>query len=181
MLGKWKIKETTLHSDCRIFKIKRSRRQSETSGYEQDFFILEGGDWVNVVPVTEDGKLVMVRQFRHGTQTETLELPGGAFNSGENAIEAGARELLEETGYKAEHYIQIGLNHPNPAIQSNTCYTVLAVNAKKVQDQMLDPAEEIEIELIDENKIESFIADQTITHGLVIVALYHYQIYKNRT
>lgn len=180
MLGKWKIKETTLHSDCKIFKVNRSKRQSETSGFEQDFYILEGGNWVNVIPVTPDGKIVMVRQFRHGTQTETLELPGGGFNRGENAIEAGSRELLEETGFSADEYIQIGFNHPNPAIQSNKCYTVLALNAVKKHSQNLDPAEEIEIELIPLSEIEFMIQNETITHALVIVAFFHYQLYQKK-
>ena len=177
MPGKWITKETVLHSDCKIFKINRSRRQSETSGYEQDFFVLDGNNWVNIIPITSDNKIIMVRQFRHGVEKEMLEIPGGAFNKGETAIEAGLRELREETGYTSSEVSLIGVSYPNPAIQSNEYNIVLALNCEKKYEQELDPAEEIEVEFIPIEKISEMIANGEIKHSLVIVAFYYYDLH----
>jgi ADP-ribose pyrophosphatase len=111
-------------------------------------FVVEFGPWVTIVAITKDQQVVMVRQYRHGAQKVLLELPGGAMDAGdENPLQAARRELLEETGYTSDRFIQIGCVYPNPANQTNQIYSFLALDAKKVGAQNLDETEEIELEL----------------------------------
>ena len=87
-------------------------------------------DWVNVIPVTPQGKVVVIRQYRHGTGEISLEIPGGVVDAGESHEETARRELLEETGYTAGEIIPIGRVAANPAIQDNHMHTFLALGAR---------------------------------------------------
>jgi ADP-ribose pyrophosphatase len=139
----WKILESQhLHEKVRIDKCELS------DGKIIDGFMLEFQNWVTVLALTKKQDVVMVRQYRHGAQKVILELPGGAMDAeDENPQQAARRELLEETGYTSDKFIQIGCVSPNPAIQNNLIYSFLVLDAEKVADQNLDEAEEIEVEL----------------------------------
>ena len=159
--------------DCRILRVRRDRSRSPRTGAIHDFHILEMPDWINVVPVTAAGKVVLIRQFRHGTEETALEIPGGAIEAGEaEPREAARRELLEETGYAAETLIPLGSVAPNPAIQNNRCFSFLALNAAPAGGQQLDAGEDIEVEEVPYSSISRLIEDGTINHGLVLVAFY---------
>jgi ADP-ribose pyrophosphatase len=113
-----------------------------------DGFVLEYGDWATIIALTKQQEVVMVRQYRHGAQKVILELPGGAMeDEDENPMQAARRELLEETGYTSDNFIQIGCVSPNPANQTNLIYSFLALDARKVSEQNLDDAEDIEVVL----------------------------------
>ena len=94
-------------------------------GTEKEFIVAHAPDWVNVVAVTPEGKIVLVRQFRFGSNALSLEVPGGVMEEGEDPIAAGVRELSEETGYGGGKARLLGSVHPNPAIQDNRCHFVL--------------------------------------------------------
>lgn len=170
--GSWDILSSAVHADCRIFTVHRSRRKSNSSGVEHDFYTIEGYDWVNVIPVTTDGHLVMVRQFRHGIGDFTLELPGGAIHPCEEPVSGGLRELEEETGYRSGTARILGKSFPNPAIQSNTCYYLLAEACKPVGQVNPDPAEEIEIVLVPVSEIPERLKAGEFSHALVMNGLY---------
>ena len=113
-----------------------------------DGFVLEYGDWATVLALTKQQEVVMVRQYRHGAQKVILELPGGVMDEGdESPLQAARRELLEETGYTSDSFIQIGCVSPNPANQTNLIYSFLALDAEKMGEQDLDDTEEIEVVL----------------------------------
>lgn len=148
--------------------------RSPNGSYEDDFYSLETYDWINVIPITDDGDVVLVRQFRHGTREALLEVPGGIIDEKhENSPEAAAKmELREETGRTAENFIALGWNHPNPAIQSNRCHFYLATNATIAGEQDLDPAEDISVEVVPLSDIPNLILSGQITHALTISAFF---------
>jgi 8-oxo-dGTP pyrophosphatase MutT (NUDIX family) len=113
-----------------------------------DGFVLEYGDWATILALTKQQEVVLIRQYRHGAQKVILELPGGAMEAeDESPMQAARRELLEETGYASDNFIQIGCVSPNPANQTNLIYSFLALDAEKVGGQDLDATEDIEVVL----------------------------------
>ena len=158
-----------------IFELSRSRLRSPMSGREHRFLRLDCPDWVNIIAVTDDGRMVLVEQYRHGTDEMTLEIPGGAVDPGENPVTSAARELEEETGYRASELIEIGCVDPNPAFISNRCWTFLAIGCRDDGTMNLDPSEEITVELTPLEDFGSLIDRGTITHSLVIAAHDHLQ------
>ena len=108
----WTTLESEPIQDCRVFSVRRIRTRSPRTGDAHDFFAIDSSDWVNVVPITPDGRVVMVRQYRHGAGELTLETPGGLVDPGETPAAAAARELLEETGYAADEIVSLGAVSP---------------------------------------------------------------------
>ena len=155
----------------RVFAIRALRRQSPRDGQMHDFWVIDAPDWVNVVALTADGQLVLVEQWRHGTESVTVEVPGGMIDPGETPLLAAQRELLEETGYASDNWQQIGVVLPNPAIQSNRCTTFLAKNCRHVAETRFDATEECVLRLIAAETAADKIRDGTIDHAIVIAAL----------
>ncbi len=141
---------------------------------EHDFYIIESRDWVNIIPVTPDQQVVMIRQYRHGSREVTLEIPGGLIEPGDTPQEAAFRELLEETGYQSEEWMKIGEVNPNPALFNNRCYTYLALNAKKTKAPSPDQTEDIEVVLVPLFDIPELIQKGIIDHAIVISAFSFY-------
>jgi len=154
-----------------VFNLRRDRKLRTASNLTWDFYILESGDWVNVIPTTPAGDVILVEITRHGINERSLEIPGGLIDPEDpSPTAAAARELLEETGFEAEIVLPLGVLHPNPAIQGNRCYTFLAQNARKVADPTHDPAEDIAIVTAPLGSIPDLIRAGRITHALVISA-----------
>lgn len=179
MIKPWDILSRTYLGHFRIFHLRRDEAVSPRTGASHSFFILEAPDWVNVIPLTPGGDVVMVRQYRHGTGTITLELPAGmADRAGEAAVTAAARELREETGYVAREVIALGHVEPNPAFLNNRCHTFLAVDAVQAHEPDFDGGEDIAIELVPLAAIPDMIASGLITHSLTICAFYHFEHFR---
>jgi 8-oxo-dGTP pyrophosphatase MutT (NUDIX family) len=158
-----------------LFELRRVIRRSPSTAAEHSFLQLIAPDWVNVVAITTDGRLVLVEQYRHGTNRVTLEIPGGAVDAGESPAVAAARELEEETGFRAGQLHLLGEVHPNPAFLSNTCWTYLAVGCRRDGVLRPDPSEEISIHLVELERFTELIDDGAIEHALVIAAHDHLQ------
>jgi ADP-ribose pyrophosphatase len=131
-------------------------------------------DWINIIPLTTDHQVVMVRQYRHGSREVTLEIPAGFIDPGDTPQRAAERELLEETGYQAEEYFEIGVLSPNPAFFSNRCYTFIARHIEKVGVPMLDQTEDIEVVLFPIADVPKLIAGRKIINPIVVTAFYWY-------
>jgi 8-oxo-dGTP pyrophosphatase MutT (NUDIX family) len=172
----WEVVETEELQDCRVFAVSRSMARSPLTGEIHPFFRIEADEWVNVVPITADDQLVMVRQYRHGSREITLEIPGGIIDPGETPAEAAARELLEETGYRAERVEAIGVVNPNPAIFGNRCHTFLASGAVRVAEIQNPGLEETSVELVPVAEIPDQLHRGRIDHALVVAALYWYAL-----
>jgi ADP-ribose pyrophosphatase len=155
----------------RIFTVEKQGLVHPRSGHEHDFYILRAPDWCNIVPLTHDNQVVMVRQRRHGIGAETLELPGGMIDPEDcEPLRGCVRELREETGYEGTSARLIGVTSPNPAMQSNRCHTALVEHARLVGAAELDDGEDIEVVLVPYREIPARIARGEITHALVVVA-----------
>ncbi|MBM3891441.1 MAG: NUDIX hydrolase [Verrucomicrobia bacterium] len=169
-IRKWpRLKRRTLH-DYRIFESVVETARSPRTGQAHDFYVLESGDWVNVVALTPKNEIVLIKQYRHGTRRVELEIPGGMINRRESPVHAGRRELREETGYDSPDARVIGEVSPNPAYQRNTCYTVLVRNARKVCETQFDHAEDIVVKLTPLRAIRGLLRRGKIQHSLVVVA-----------
>ena len=175
MVENWKKLSTEPLAEYRIFNIRQDTRLSPRTGNTHGFYVLEAPDWINIIPITPEGEVVFIHQFRHGTEQVTLEVPGGMVDDSDNSLGDGARrEMLEETGYDAEKIIHIGTVEPNPAFQNNHCHTFLALNAHWVQTPEFDGAEDIAVEKIPLTAVPHLITSGKITHSLVVCAFYHF-------
>jgi ADP-ribose pyrophosphatase len=155
-----------------LFSIRTNRCRSPRTGYEHDFYVIDFPNWVQVLPITPEDQVVMVRQYRHGCGQILLELPGGLIDPEDgNPEESAERELLEETGYAAEELVLLAETYPQPAVLSNTGSTYLARNAKKIAESQPDAAEDIEICLVDLEKIPEMIRKGEIKNSQSIMGL----------
>ena len=163
---------------CRITDIESRSAKCERTGKEDTFYKFLFSDWVNVIAITRNREILLVKQFRFGTNQVELEIPGGGINRGEDPVEAGCRELFEETGYAGKNGRVIGKVCPNPAIQDNLCYTILVEDVESIGAQKQDDMEDIEIVLMDIEEIEQMAHGGDISHGLVLNALMFYNFWK---
>jgi len=175
---KWVQTSKKLSLKTFLFKLYKVGFKSELSGKEGLFDVLESKNWANIIAITTDSKVIMVQQFRFGTGEVTLEFPAGTIDEGEKPIDAANRELLEETGSKAEKIFKIGDCKPNPAFLTNTCHHFLASGVEVIKEQNLDEHEEVTIKLVPLNEVESLILNGTINHSLAVAAWYYYTMSK---
>jgi ADP-ribose pyrophosphatase len=162
--------------DCRVFSVRRVRAQSPRTGDAHDFFTIDSSDWVNVVAITPDDCVVMVRQYRHGAGRITLETPGGLIDPGETPAQAAARELLEETGYQAADWVPLGAVNPNPALFSNLLHGFLARGAQRVREVRNESTEETHVELVPLAELREVVRAGRVEHALVIAVAYLYEL-----
>ena len=179
MIRPWKKVRSTPIGDFRIFKLRSDVKISPRTGKEHDFYVLESVNWVNVVAVTPDQQLVMVEQYRHGSNTVELEIPGGIMDAGEtDPVATAVRELREETGYEGENARLLGRIHANPAILTNICFTVLVENCRLKHGVQFDHGEDLATRLVPVTEVTKLIADEKIGHPLVVVALYQFDLWQ---
>jgi len=175
----WKKISSKLLGDFRIFTLRSDVKISPRTGKEHDFFVIDAVNWVNVIAVTPDQQLVMVEQYRHGSNTVELEIPGGMMDKNEtDPVATAVRELREETGYEGENARLLGRVHANPAILSNTCFTVLVENCQLKHGLNWDYGEDLITRLIPVSEIPKLVADEKIGHSLVIVALHWFDLWQ---
>jgi 8-oxo-dGTP pyrophosphatase MutT (NUDIX family) len=172
----WKILESHhLHKNVRIDKCELP------NGKVIDGFVVEFGSWVTIVALTKEREVVLVRQYRHGAQKVILELPGGAMDAeDESPLHAAKRELLEETGYTSDTFIQIGCVYPNPANQTNLIYSFLALDAHKVDSQNLDETEDIELVLKPLEAVIVMAKNSELLQSMQVSALFFALAYLDR-
>ncbi|MGD0614938.1 MAG: NUDIX hydrolase [Verrucomicrobiota bacterium] len=165
--------------DFRIFSLRSDRKISPRTGKEHDYFVIDSVNWVNVIAVTPDRQLVLVEQYRHGSNTVELEIPGGLMDKADASPEAtGRRELREETGYEGGTGRVIGQVFPNPAIMSNTCFTLLIENCRCTHPVDFDQGEDLITRLVPISEIPPLVAEGKIRHAVVIAALYHFDLWQ---
>jgi len=174
----WKTVSEKDIGDFRIFSMREITAKSPRTKEQHSFIVLDGNDWVNIIALTPDQNIVLVKQYRFGTSKSELEIPGGVIEKGEDPIDAGIRELKEETGYEGINPKYLGHVDPNPAFQANKCHTILIEDCQKVDEQHLDPGEDIQVEIVSAQKVDKYINDGTIRHSLVISAFRLYDIFK---
>ncbi len=169
----WTRKQSKAVADCRIFKVREDHCQRDSDGKAATFFVLENPDWVNVIALTADQQVVLIEQFRHGSEEIILEIPGGMLDENEDQEFAAKRELLEETGFSSGEFVYLGKSRPNPAIQNNWIYHYAALNCKKNGETDFDEHESVITKLVPLADISGLIESGKITHSLAIVGFYY--------
>jgi ADP-ribose pyrophosphatase len=168
-------------SDFRVFSVRSVTKRSPRTGLPHDFFVIDSVNWVNVVALTPDRRMVLVEQYRQGTDTVELEIPGGMMDAADVSPEATAiRELREETGYTGEQPRLIGQVFPNAAIMSNTCFTVLMENCRITSATHFDQTEDLTTKLVPVDEVPGLVASGKIRHSLVVAALFHFELWRKR-
>ncbi len=181
MIQPWKKHGQKIDYDCGFFQVEVHQSSSPQTGKQHPFYVLNTRDWINIVAVTPEKKVLMVSQYRHGSGEVGLETPGGAVDLKDaSPLEAAKRELLEETGFGGAEWHSLGQVQPNPAILNNTCHYYLALGVKKVADLKLDEAEELEVNLLDLSEVPSMIQMGRIRHALVVAAFYFFDLYQSQ-
>ena len=176
-LKHWQQVGSKTIGDFRIFKIRSDEKISPRTGKLCDFFVLESVDWVNVIAVTPRDELVMVEQYRHGSNTVELEIPGGIMDAHEtDPVATGVRELREETGHEGTNARALGWVYANPAIMNNRSHFVVVEHCELRHECELDQGEDIITRLVPWAEVPELIRSGRIRHPLVVTALYHYDL-----
>jgi 8-oxo-dGTP pyrophosphatase MutT (NUDIX family) len=161
-------------ADCRVFSVERSIAESPVDHKPHRFYRIHSGAWAQIVPVTKEGDVVLVRQYRHGASRITLEMPAGLVDPGETPAEAALRECLEETGYRARDPISLGVLYPNPTLFANKLYAYLAKDVVPERAIKNVGAEETEVVLVPTAELPKLMLDGTIDHALACATFWRY-------
>lgn len=177
----WTCVEEKIFLDFPYLQVVERQCKKTTAADDQEphrFYIIRARDWCNIIPITEEGKVVLIKQFRAGTLKNSFEFPGGVMESTDSDTQATAlREMTEETGYEALPNARckvLGSSFPNPALQDNQVHSLIVGPVKKTRPQSLDPAEDIEVFEVEVEVLLNMLRDGKFTHALMLTTLYHF-------
>lgn len=164
----WEIMGTDILHETAVFTLRREVCRHPSTGLVHPFYTLTVDDWVNVLPLTDDGHAVLIRQWRQGVRGFTLEVPGGMAMKGEAPAAAAARELREETGYGFRALLPLGSVTANPAIQNNRCHLFVAVGARQEGPATPEETEEMDVLAVPLDEALAMVDDGRIDHTMVV-------------
>ena len=176
MLEDWILKKKWHTYKCKMFNVLEKEYINPENNINFIAQVLELPSWVNIIGTDEDGNILLIKQYRFGTDTIELEIPGGIIEPKESPKKASIRELKEETGYDIKSIRQIGFVNANPAIMNNKCYTFLAELSEKGAVKF-DPNEIIETEFASPNQVKNYLYEGKITNAYVICAFLWYFVF----
>jgi 8-oxo-dGTP pyrophosphatase MutT (NUDIX family) len=178
---RWSLVEEKVFLDFPYLQIveRNCRKAGDPTDQEPHrFYVLSSKDWCNVIPITEEGKVVLVKQFRAGSLSASLEFPGGVVESTDADVVATAlREMVEETGYAPLPNARtkvLGASFPNPALQDNQVHSLIVGPVKKTLPQNLDPMEDIEVVELELAELPKLYREGKFTHALMLTTLFHF-------
>ena len=174
----WKTIRSESLLKTSVFEVSKEECELPDGRIMPAYFRLTCGDWVNVVPFTKEGKVLLLRQYRHGSGKWHWEIPGGAMSRSsdgganrETPIVAAQRELLEETGFESSRWESAGVHWPNPALQANQIHTFIAYDCVRVGELNLDPYEDLTVHELSVDEIKELVRKKEINHSLILAAL----------
>ena len=171
---KWKILSTEYLVQRPWLTARRDVAELPDGRVNHEYYVLEYPDWVNIIAITKDGKIVMERQYRHALGNTCYELPCGVIEKGETPLEAAKRELLEETGFAGGEWKEWMTLSPNPATSTNLAYSFLAVGVEKVSGQHLDATEDIDVYILEQDYVRELLQNNQILQALMAAPLWKY-------
>lgn len=171
---KWEVLKQEFLFKTRWLTVRKDKVRMPSGIEMDDYYVLEYPDWINVLAITEDGRFIVERQYRHGTRTVEYELCAGTLENGESPIEAAKRELLEETGYAGGEWELYCIETPNPAAMTNQNYTFLAKGVKDTGERYLERTENIEIHLLSYDELKKIVREGCIKQGTMLAPLWKY-------
>jgi 8-oxo-dGTP pyrophosphatase MutT (NUDIX family) len=164
---KWKLLSSSYLFKDLWFTVRKDTCLTPEGKIVSPYYVYEFPEWVTALPVTKEGKIIMVRQYRHALGEECIEIPGGCVDkTDKNFEEAIARELLEETGYQFDSFTSLGKISANPSTNSNLMHMFLAQGGVKVAEQQLDGNEEIEVELFTVSEVKKLLRQNKILQAM---------------
>ena len=171
--NKWKTLTSEDLFSSGFVKMRRESCELPDGRVMPRYFIMDFPDWVNIFPVTSEGKILLIRQYRHPSQKVHIELPGGSTEPklSESPQQAAERELLEETGYRGNEVINLGYHYPNPALQSNRMHTFLILGCEKVAEPQWDEFEELENFIVTQEQLDQLILSGDLDHSVMMASL----------
>ena len=174
VLKKWRRLRAEPVGSFRVFDVDRVLLEDGAGKDRGDAYVMRCRDWCNVVAITPDDEIVLIWQYRFGTDALSLEIPGGIIDAGEAPEHAALRELREETGYEAERLELLVVVEPNPALQDNRCHAFVAHGARPTAATKFDAMEELETVLLPRSQLAALLDSGQVTHSLVHGALEAY-------
>ncbi len=172
-MEKWKTIDSKYIIQRPWATLRVDKLEMPNGNIKEEYYVLEYPTWVNMVALTEDNQVIFVKQYRHGAGKIMLELPAGVVEDNEDPEIAARRELLEETGYAFDDISYVCELFANPATSGNITYTYLLTGGRKVQEQDLDPSEDIEVVLMALEEAKQFLFDNKIGQALHSSALFY--------
>ncbi|MEZ0450943.1 NUDIX hydrolase [Sphingobacterium thalpophilum] len=173
MMEKWKLLSSEYICKEPWATLRKDTCELPDGRINDHYYVLEYPDWVNMVGITEQNELLVIKQYRHGAGMLSLEIPAGTMEPGENPVDAAIREMLEETGYAFDHIEEIATLYANPATSGNVTYTYLMTGGRKVQEQALDDHEEIDVYLVPLPEAKKMLLDNRFSQALHSSALFY--------
>jgi len=164
---KWKTLSSEYLFNDRWFKVRKEVCETPQGKIVDPYYVYDFSTWVAALPITEEGKIIMLKQYRHALGEVCFEIPGGCVDDTDQSFEeAIARELLEETGYTFSSYEYMGKISPNSSTNSNLLHMFLAKTGKKVAAQSLDENEEIEVMLLEMDELKQLLRENKIVQSM---------------
>lgn len=172
--GMWKIVESEYLFNRPWLTVRRDKVELPDGRTNDEFYVLEYPDWVNVIAITGDGEFVMERQYRHGIGLTCYEICAGVIEKGETPLDAAKRELLEETGYGNGQWKEIMTISGNSSTTNNYTHCFVATGVEKIGTQHLDHTEDISVHLLSRQEVEALLENNLISQALMAAPLWRY-------
>lgn len=170
----WKVLESEYVIQRPWLTARREKLQLPDGRIVPEYYVLEYTEWVNVIAITKDGQFVMEKQYRHALGVDSIELPCGVAEKGEDPLTAARRELLEETGYGNGEWSELMTIAPNPATMTNWSHCFLAVGVEKIAEPAWDSTEDLSVHLMSEERVKSLLMNNQICQALMVAPLFKY-------
>ena len=171
---KWQTLKSSYPFKSKWLTVRKDHVRMPLGHEMDDFYVVESPDWVNVIAITKDGQIVLERQYRHGLQQICIEIPAGSVEPSESALDAGKRELLDETGYSGGEWIPFGNYAPNASGMNNLSHTFIANGVEKIGKPCLEISEDIEVFLASKEELKELLESEQIIEADLMAPLWRY-------